>query len=153
MQLFATVMGIALVASGVSAQNAVVMNNCNSTIYVQSYPYDNSATGPLVSLDPGHSYNESFHTSGSTVKIDANMALTSPLFFGYSFSQDPNLAYYEFSTKWGNPFDSFHNILKANQGCALFDCAEGHDDCYSTPSDKKVYNCPQPVNLTATICA
>lgn len=69
MQLFATIMGAALIASGVSAQKAVVKNNCQSTIYVQSFPYDGSAAGTLTTVAPGKSFSENFRTSGSVRRI------------------------------------------------------------------------------------
>lgn len=65
MKFFATIMGAALVATGVSAQQAVVKNNCASPIYVQSFPYDGSATGPLTTVAPGQSFSEDFRKSGS----------------------------------------------------------------------------------------
>lgn len=48
-----------------SAQNAVVINRCPSTIYVQSFPYDGSAAGPLTTVKSGQSFSESFRASGS----------------------------------------------------------------------------------------
>ncbi|KAF2972209.1 hypothetical protein GQX73_g1499 [Xylaria multiplex] len=153
MKFFATLMGAALVASGASAQQAVVKNTCQSTIYVQSFPYDGSAPGALTTVAPGKSFSENFRASGSTVKIATTKTLTNPLFFGYSFSSNPDYAYYELSTEWGNPFASFHNTLSPGEGCEFFDCAAGQAGCYSTPSMKKVYGCPQPVDLTATLCA
>ncbi|KAI7780397.1 hypothetical protein SLS64_011522 [Diaporthe eres] len=153
MKFFATIMGAALVATGVSAQQAVVKNNCAAPIYVQSFPFDGSATGPLTTVQPGQSFSEDFRKSGSTVKVAKTKTLTSPLFFGYSFSTAPDYAYYELSTEWGNPFADQRNILTPGDGCELFNCAAGQADCYSTPAMKKVYGCPQPVNLDATICA
>ncbi|KAI0522033.1 hypothetical protein F5B22DRAFT_595041 [Xylaria bambusicola] len=150
---FTTVLGAALVASGVSAQKAVVKNNCKSTVYVQSYPFDGSKAGTLTTVAPGKSFSENFRTSGSTVKIATTKTLTSPLFFGYSFSSNPDYAYYELSTEFGNPFANSRNTLSPGAGCQLFNCAAGQAGCYSTPSMKKVYGCPQPVNLTATLCA
>ncbi len=58
-------MSAALVATGALAQQAVVKNNCQSTVYVQSYPYDGSAAGPLTTLTPGQSFSEDFRQSGS----------------------------------------------------------------------------------------
>ncbi|KAI1842652.1 hypothetical protein JX265_000304 [Neoarthrinium moseri] len=153
MKFFATIVGAALVATGVSAQQAVVKNNCQSAIYVQSFPYDGSAAGTLTTVAPGQSFAEDFRPSGSTVKIATTKTLNSPLFFGYSFSSNPDYAYYELSTEWGNPFASSHNILTPGPGCEIFDCGPGQTDCYSTPAHKKVYGCPQPVNLEADICA
>ncbi|KKY29658.1 putative alkaline foam protein b [Diaporthe ampelina] len=153
MKFSATIMGAALVAAGVSAQQAVVKNNCTSPIYVQSFPYDGSTAGPLTTVEPGQSFSEDFHTSGSTVKVAQTKTLNSPLFFGYSFSTNPDYAYYELSTEWGNPFADQRNILTPGNGCELFDCPAGEADCYSTPALKKVYGCPQPVNLNATVCA
>ncbi|KAI1202676.1 hypothetical protein F5X97DRAFT_286902 [Nemania serpens] len=153
MQFFAAIMGAALVASGVSAQQAVVKNACKSTVYVQSFAYDGSAAGPLTTVASGKSFSETFRPSGSTVKIATTKTLSTPLFFGYSFSSNPDYAYYELSTEWGNPFASSHNTLSPGEGCQVFDCAANQAACYSTPSMKKVYGCPQPVNLTATLCA
>lgn len=65
MKFFATVMGAALVATGASAQQAVVKNNCAASIYVQSFPYDGSASGPLTTVAPGQSFTEDFRKSGS----------------------------------------------------------------------------------------
>lgn len=65
MKFFATIMGTALVATGVSAQQAVVKNNCATSIYVQSFPFDGSAAGTLTTLAAGQSYSETFKPSGS----------------------------------------------------------------------------------------
>ena len=85
----------ALAATGVSAQKAVVHNNCDSTVYVQSFPYDGSAAGTLTTLEKGQAFSEDFRASGSTVKIAKMKTLDSPLFFGYSFSSNPDYAYCE----------------------------------------------------------
>ncbi|KID85147.1 16 kDa allergen [Metarhizium guizhouense ARSEF 977] len=135
-----------------SAQNAVVMNTCPTAIYVQSFPYDGSAAGPLTTVQPGKSFSEPFRASGSTVKIAKTKTLDKPLFFGYSFSSNPDYAYYEFSTEWGNPFAASHNTLTPGDGCEVFDCQANDAGCYSTPAHRKVYGCPQPVNLTAQLC-
>ncbi|KAI0837412.1 hypothetical protein F5Y06DRAFT_89079 [Hypoxylon sp. FL0890] len=174
MKFFTAIMGAALAATGVSAQQAIVKNNCQETIYVQSFPYDGSTAGPLTTLNHGDTFSEAFRPSGSTIKLATTKTLTSPLFFGYSFSTNPDYAYCkctsvstvirirgiqanifspdEFSTEWGNPFANFHNILTPGAGCEEFDCAAGQADCYSTPSQKKVYGCPQPVTLEADLC-
>lgn len=65
MQFFTAIMGAALVAFGVSAQQTVVKNSCKSTIYVQSFPYDGSAAGPLTTVAAGKSFSETFRLSGS----------------------------------------------------------------------------------------
>ncbi|KAI1158614.1 hypothetical protein F5B18DRAFT_640232 [Nemania serpens] len=153
MQFFTAIMGAALVAFGVSAQQTVVKNSCKSTIYVQSFPYDGSAAGPLTTVAAGKSFSETFRLSGSTVKVATTKTLNTPLFFGYSFTSNPDYAYYELSSEWGNPFASSHNTLSPGEGCQVFDCAANQASCYSTPSMKKVFGCPQPVNLTATLCA
>ncbi|KAI2601832.1 hypothetical protein GGR54DRAFT_580968 [Hypoxylon sp. NC1633] len=153
MKFTTIVAGAALAATGVSAQNAIVRNNCKTTIYLQSFPYDGSAAGPLTTLAAGQTFSEKFRPSGSTIKLATTKTLTSPLFFGYSFSSSPDYAYYEFSSQWGNPFASSHNTLGAGDGCESFNCAAGQASCYSTPSLKKVYGCPQPVDLEAELCA
>ncbi|KAG2414741.1 hypothetical protein HFD88_003933 [Aspergillus terreus] len=143
---FSAVLGLA------SAQNAIVNNDCSTTVYVQSFPYDGSTPGPLTTVPSGGTFSEKFRTSGSTIKIAKTKTLTTPLFFGYSFSSNPDYAYYEFSTEWGNPFAANHNTLSPGEGCEEFDCAANDASCYSTPSQKKVYGCPQPVTLTASLC-
>ena len=49
----------------VSAQNAIVNNHCNTTVYIQSFPYDNSEPGPLTTVLSGGAFSELFRTSGS----------------------------------------------------------------------------------------
>ncbi|KAI0434190.1 hypothetical protein F5Y09DRAFT_280762 [Xylaria sp. FL1042] len=153
MKFLSLITGAALFVCGVSAQQAVVNNYCNYTIYVQSFPYDGSTAGPLTALQAGGGrFAEDFRLTGSTVKIATTKTLANPLFFGYSFSSNPDYAYYEFSTEWGNPFAASHNILTPGEGCEVFDCAANDADCYSTPASKKVYGCPEPVNLEAELC-
>lgn len=101
MKFTSTVAAIALVV-GASAQQAIVHNNCQDTVYVQSFPYDGSATGPLTTLQAGQTFSEDFRKSGSTVKVSKTKTLTSPLFIGYSFSSNPDYGYYELSSEWGN---------------------------------------------------
>lgn len=56
---FAALLGL------VSAQNAVVNNHCATTVYVQSFPYDGSAPGPLTTVPNGGTFSETFRASGS----------------------------------------------------------------------------------------
>lgn len=49
----------------VSAQNAVVNNHCDTTVYVQSYPYDGSDPGPLTTVPSGGTFSEDLRASGS----------------------------------------------------------------------------------------
>lgn len=49
----------------VSAQNAVVHNHCAATVYIQSFPYDGSAPGPLTTVPKGKTFSEEFRASGS----------------------------------------------------------------------------------------
>jgi hypothetical protein len=49
----------------VSAQNAIVNNHCATTVYVQSFPYDGSAPGPLTTVPKGGTFSEKFESSGS----------------------------------------------------------------------------------------
>ncbi|KAM0554819.1 hypothetical protein ACHAPJ_006552 [Fusarium lateritium] len=143
----------ATISSAVAANKAVVVNDCSSTIYVQSWPYNGGAPGPLTTLKPGQRFSENLRSSGSTVKIATTRSLTNPLFFGYSSTSKPNYVYYEFSTQYGNPFAKKHNTLSPGAGCKKFDCKANDASCYSTPSMKKVYGCPSPVTVTAAICA
>ncbi|KPM36547.1 hypothetical protein AK830_g10021 [Neonectria ditissima] len=153
MKFSSAIMGLALLTNGVFGQKATVKNNCKATVYVQSFPYDGSAKGTLTTLTTGKTYTETFKKSGSTIKIATTKTLTNPLFFGYSFTANPDYAYYELNSEWGNPFAKSRNILTPGAGCEKFDCASGKADCYSTPAHKKVYGCPQPVDLSTTLCA
>ncbi|KAF4989038.1 hypothetical protein FDECE_14829 [Fusarium decemcellulare] len=142
-----------LLGSAAAANQAIVINDCTTPIYVQSYPYNNGAPGPLTTVKPGQRFSENLRSSGSTVKIATTRTLTKPLFFGYSSTSKPDYVYYEFSTEFGNPFANKHNILSPGAGCEKFDCAANDASCYSTPSMKKVYGCPSPVNVYARVCA
>ncbi|KAI1342757.1 hypothetical protein F5Y15DRAFT_370743 [Xylariaceae sp. FL0016] len=152
MQFFASIVGAALLAAGASAQQAVVINNCPETVYVQSFPFDGSAAGPLTTLTTGNRFAEDFRASGSTIKLATTKTLTNPLFFGYSFSSTDDYAYYQLSSEYGNPFAADHNILTPGDGCDVFDCAANDAACYSTPAAPKDYGCPQPVNLELDLC-
>ncbi|KAH8170317.1 16 kDa allergen [Sarocladium implicatum] len=147
-----SLVALAAICGLATAEKAVVVNQCSTPIYVQSYPYDGGKPGPLTTVQPGKSFSEDFRRSGSTVKIAKTKTLTSPLFFGYSFSSNPDYAYYELSTEYGNPFASSRNTLSPGSGCEQFNCKANDAACYSRPGHKKVYGCPEPVNLTATIC-
>lgn len=74
MKFFETIVGAALLASGVSAQKATVTNNCHATVFVQSFPYDGSAAGPLTTLTTGKTFSEDFHKSGSVRPPQLNVA-------------------------------------------------------------------------------
>ena len=56
---------VALLATGALAQQAIVKNNCQDTVYVQSYPYDGSSAGPLTTVQPGQAFSEDLRSSGS----------------------------------------------------------------------------------------
>jgi hypothetical protein len=58
----------------------------------------------------------------------------------------------ELSSEWGNPFSADRNVLTPGAGCEVFNCGPNNAACYSTPAHKKVYGCPQPVDLTLTLC-
>jgi hypothetical protein len=63
-----TIIGSMLAATGVSAQQSIVKNNCQSTVvYVQSFPYDGSAPGTLTAVAPGQYFSEAFRSSGSVI--------------------------------------------------------------------------------------
>ena len=55
----------ATISSAVAANKAVVVNDCSSTIYVQSWPYNGGAPGPLTTLKPGQRFSENLRSSGS----------------------------------------------------------------------------------------
>ena len=65
MKSFAAVISATLLATSASAQLAIVRNNCQNTVYVQSFPYDGSAAGPLTTLRKGQTFSEAFRPSGS----------------------------------------------------------------------------------------
>ncbi|KAH6964787.1 alkaline foam protein B precursor [Fusarium venenatum] len=151
MKFSAITAAAALVGAASAANKAVVINECDTAIYVQSVPFNGGAAGPLTTLKPGQRFSEDLRTPGSTIKIADTRTLNKPLFFGYS--SDANNVYYELNTEYGNPFANKHNILNPGDGCQKFDCKAGDAKCYSTPSSKKNYGCPNPVTLYAKICA
>lgn len=60
------VIALAAAVGLVSAQNAVVENHGSSTIYVQSWPFDQSqAPGPLTTVKPGEYFSEPFNYAGT----------------------------------------------------------------------------------------
>ncbi|KAF4996547.1 hypothetical protein FGRMN_4431 [Fusarium graminum] len=141
----------AIFGTAAAANKAIVINDCSTAIYVQSFPANGAAAGPLTTVKPGQRFTEDVRASGSTVKIAKTKTLAKPLFFGYS--SDATNVYYEFSTEFGNPFADQHNILSPGEGCEKFDCKANDAKCYSTPSMKRVYGCPSPVNLYAKVCS
>ncbi|KAM3444635.1 hypothetical protein NHJ13734_001285 [Beauveria thailandica] len=147
----ASIFSIAAAVGLASAQYAYVENHCAETIYVESFPYDDHAPGPLVAVEPGKFFQEAFRYYGTTVKISKSRNFDTALQYGYSFTSNPNLAYYEFSNVHGNPWADKHNILSAGAGCDSFDCAPNDYNCYSR-GGSKVLHCPQPLNITAQIC-
>ncbi|KAG5980709.1 hypothetical protein E4U55_003734 [Claviceps digitariae] len=153
MKTFIVAAAAAMLGVASAAGNAIVFNNCEQTIWVQSYPVDLSQPGELVAVQPGLSFSEPFRAVGSTVKIATTRTLDGPLFFGYSFSHNPEYAYYELSAQWGNPFADKRVTLGAGDGCNVFNCQPNDPGCYSAPIGKKVFNCPLPVDLTARVCA
>lgn len=56
-------------------------------------------------------------------------------------------------SRWGNPFSDKRVTLSPGEGCQDFNCAPNDAACYSTPAMTKVYGCPEPVELSATLCA
>ncbi|OAA47484.1 16 kDa allergen [Beauveria brongniartii RCEF 3172] len=147
----ASIFSIAAAVGLASAQYAFVENHCDKTVWVQSYPYDGQAPGAASAVEPGKSWQEPFRYQGSTVKISKSRNFDDALQYGYSFTSNPNLAYYEFSNEHGNPWADKHNTLSAGSGCDSFDCAPNDYNCYSK-GGSKVLHCPQPLNITAQIC-
>lgn len=89
---------VSFLAAAVAGQRAVVHNNCDATVFIQSWPFDGSATGPLTTVRKGEAFSEDLRPSGSTIKISKAKNLDQPLFLGYSFSKNPDYAYYELNT-------------------------------------------------------
>ncbi|KAL6863318.1 hypothetical protein ACO1O0_003566 [Amphichorda felina] len=143
----------AILGTAAAVDQAIVINDCDKPIYVQSFPYDGSAPGALTTVQPGKRFTETQRATGSTVKIATTKTLSNPLFFGYSSTAEPNYVYYELSTEFGNPFADEHNILNPGTGCEKFDCEANDEECYSTPDMKKVYGCPKPATLYTRVCA
>ncbi|KAI6090240.1 hypothetical protein F4821DRAFT_229990 [Hypoxylon rubiginosum] len=153
MKSFAILMGAALVATSASAQRAIVKTNCPApVVFVESFPNEGIGAPPAA-LTPNTTWSEDLHPSGSTIKIDTGSDLAHPLVFDYFFSADSEYIFYELSSELGNPFGKTHVVLTPDAGCVAFDCAAFDPGCYSRTEAKKVYGCPQPVDLTLTLCA
>lgn len=77
-----TIATIAALAGAVAAapqgdpNSAVVINNCTQTIYVQSFPYDGSAAGPLFAVKNGERFAEGFRASGSVSTFPSTVSST-----------------------------------------------------------------------------
>lgn len=116
MQITAIILAAVASVPLVAGQNAIVRNNCKNPAvrlskggqcsflqhkicaktqiqYVQSVPYDGSAPGPEVTINPGGSFSEAYRASGSTIKMGTLPALRAPLNFGYSRSDNPSQVY------------------------------------------------------------
>jgi len=65
MKSFTAAISAALLATSAFGQQAIVKNNCQKTVYVQSFPYDGSAAGPLTTLGRGQSFSEDLRPAGS----------------------------------------------------------------------------------------
>ena len=169
MKLSTIFAGAAIAATGASAQQAVVHNKCNVPIYVQSFPYNGGAAGPLTTVQPGQAFSEDFRKSGSvrlsllfstrvlisrcrlsripllrhgsdvlitphhpapaelfrahkltiissqTVKIGKTKLFKTPLFFGYSFSNQPDVAYCMLYTVFPNVFPRSFILTSPNR--------------------------------------
>ncbi|OAA56744.1 hypothetical protein LEL_10958 [Akanthomyces lecanii RCEF 1005] len=145
-------MSIAAALGLAYAQDTFVENHCNKTLYIQSFPYKASSSGPLATVKPGEYFGEAFRYDGSTVKISTTKLLEDPLFVDYFFSNDKSIAYYSLEDQYGNPVADKHNTLGAGDGCDAFDCAANDASCYSTANNHIVYACPRPINITAKLC-
>lgn len=55
----------ALLGSAAAANQAIVINDCSTDIYVQSYPYNGGAPGPLTTVKPGKRFSENLRSTGS----------------------------------------------------------------------------------------
>jgi hypothetical protein len=71
----------AIIGSTAAANQAVVINNCPGTIYVQSYPYNGGAPGPLYTLKSGQKFSENMRSSGSVrLPVSFPFSLIQPCF-------------------------------------------------------------------------
>jgi hypothetical protein len=60
-----SIVALAALVGFTSAQKAVVINSCTVPVYVQSFPYNGGAAGPLTTVQPGNAFSENFRPSGS----------------------------------------------------------------------------------------
>ena len=67
----------AVLGRAAAANQAVVINDCSTAIYVQSYPYNGGAPGPLTTVKPGQRFSEDMRTSGSVGGFLSSAALRS----------------------------------------------------------------------------
>jgi hypothetical protein len=55
----------AVLGTAAAANQAIVINDCKSPIYVQSFPYDGGNPGALTTVQPGKRFTENLRASGS----------------------------------------------------------------------------------------
>lgn len=67
-----SIVALAALVGFTSAQKAVVVNSCTVPVYVQSFPYNGGAAGPLTTVQPGKSFSENFRSSGSVRDAPTN---------------------------------------------------------------------------------
>ncbi|KAG6012832.1 hypothetical protein E4U43_007622 [Claviceps pusilla] len=136
------------------AGKATIVNNCEYTVYAQSFPFA-GGNRDLATIESKKSWSEDLirDGNGDTIKVAKDASLSGPLFFAYSFSSNPNTIYYEMNSQWGNPFGDKHNILSTNKDCPALNCGANDAGCYSTPGNVKNPGCAEPADLTLTLCA
>ncbi|KAF2475471.1 uncharacterized protein BDR25DRAFT_102990 [Lindgomyces ingoldianus] len=147
---FTTASVIALATSVSAVGNAVVKNNCNEKIYVNSV---GSSVGPQSTLSKGQTYLEVLHrdpTAGGIAikitKVDSGLYSGAPQQI-FSYSLDGAQVWYDLSAVMGEPFHGEHVTVTSN-GCGTIDWPNG-----SNPGGSQVKVCGSGNDVVFTACA
>ncbi|KAJ5447695.1 hypothetical protein N7445_002516 [Penicillium cf. griseofulvum] len=69
--------------------NAIVNNHCNTTVFVQSFPYNNSEPSPLTTVPSGGTFLELFRVS-SSLRLSSLAILSRTIQIAYTNSATPS---------------------------------------------------------------
>ncbi|ORY14036.1 hypothetical protein BCR34DRAFT_613013 [Clohesyomyces aquaticus] len=147
---FAIATTIALATSVSAVGRAVVQNNCNEKVYVNSV---GASVGPQQVLSKGQSYSETLRRDPTTGGIAIKMTkVDNGLYSGapqqiFSYSLDGAQVWYDLSAVMGEPFQGQHITVKSN-GCGTIDWANG-----SNPGGSQVKVCSSNNDVVFTACA
>lgn len=143
-----------LAAHSATVGNAIVYNNCSSTVYLWSV---DSVQGPGQTITSGHNYTEKYHydtkSGGVTLKIvktPGGLTDGSPqTSFAYTLQTSSSQIWYDMSDVFGDPFKGERLVVAASdQSCPIIDWESG-----TPPSGSQVKVCESSASVELTLCA
>ena len=119
-------------AGGAAIGSAIVTNNCGFSVLLRSV---DDSVGPEVTIAPGGTYSEQFHTSGNgggiSIKVDQNGdPASSGDIAQFEYTLADNLVYYDLSLINGDPFQAERQaVTPADGSCHQVVCDAGENPC------------------------